>query len=368
VYAATFDFLAEIFAWPLTQFYALTGSYALSIMLITLVGVATTTPLTLKSTKGMLEMQRLQPELRKLQQQHRGDRQMLNQEMMKLYQEHKVNPLASCLPLLLQMPVFFGMFTLLRGLTQNTDPDGTFAPRIIDPNSQLYKDLDRSTEMLSWGLDLARSPAQMLNDNFARGVLYVFFVVLLGLLYWVQQRMIANRSVSPTMSPVQAKIMQYLPVAFAIFQVFFPLGLVLYYMWQTVLRIVQQEYITRRFYKGEQSLGRQAHEAGKEARELAKNDKTAKANGVSGRPAAKGAGAKSVPAKGSASKPGAAKAGSPKATTPSKGATAPKGKPTPSGRPPKPSSPTATPAPTSVARPTKPVKPQKPTKPQKPQQ
>ena len=63
-----------------------------------------TAPLVLKSTKGMLEMQRLQPEMRKLQQQHRGDRQKLNEEMMKLYQEHKVNPLASCLPLVLQMP------------------------------------------------------------------------------------------------------------------------------------------------------------------------------------------------------------------------------------------------------------------------
>ena len=75
------------------------------------------TPLTLKSTKGMLEMQRLAPEMRKLQQQHRNDRQKLNEEMMKLYQEHKVNPMASCLPLLAQMPVFIIMFRILHGLT-----------------------------------------------------------------------------------------------------------------------------------------------------------------------------------------------------------------------------------------------------------
>ena len=76
-----------------------------------------TTPLTLKSTKGMLEMQRLAPEMRKLQSEHRNDRQKLNEEMMKLYQEHKVNPMASCLPLVAQMPVFIIMFRVLHGLT-----------------------------------------------------------------------------------------------------------------------------------------------------------------------------------------------------------------------------------------------------------
>ena len=75
------------------------------------------TPLNLKSTKGMLEMQRLAPEMRKLQNEHRNDRQKLNEEMMKLYQEHKVNPMASCLPIVAQMPVFIIMFRILHGMT-----------------------------------------------------------------------------------------------------------------------------------------------------------------------------------------------------------------------------------------------------------
>ena len=97
--------------------------------------------------------------------------------------------------------------------------------------------------------------------------------MLLGLLYWVQQRMVASRAaVSPTMSPAQQKLMQYLPVAFAVFQVFFLLGLVVYYLVQTVLRIAQQYYITKRFYSGDESLGRQAQAASAHARELAKAD------------------------------------------------------------------------------------------------
>ena len=97
-------------AWLVATFFAWTSSYAIAIALVAVAIMLLITPLTLKSTKGMLEMQRLQPEMKKLQNQHKGDRQKLNEEIMKLYQEHKVNPLASCLPLLAQMPEFFIMF------------------------------------------------------------------------------------------------------------------------------------------------------------------------------------------------------------------------------------------------------------------
>ena len=118
---------------------------------------------------------------------------------------------------------------------------------------------------------LHAAAAEMLGTDFAKGLIYAALVVLLGLLYWVQQRMVASRAaVSPTMSPAQQKLMQYLPVAFAVFQVFFLLGLVVYYLVQTVLRIGQQYYITKRFYSGEESLGRQAQAASARARELAK--------------------------------------------------------------------------------------------------
>jgi YidC/Oxa1 family membrane protein insertase len=343
VLASIFDPLANIFAWPFTRFYSLTDSYALSIILITLVVMLITTPLTLKSTKSMLEMQRIQPELKRLQAQHRGDRQKLNEEMMKLYQEHKVNPLASCFPLLLQMPVFIGMFQLLRGLTRVTDPKtGFFLPKHINKSSALYKDLSKSKEMLSWGLNLAKSPSNTFKDSPGKGILYILFVVALAFLYWVQQRMVANRTVSPTMSASQQKLMQYLPVGFAVFQIFFPIGLVIYYMFQTVLRIGQQYYITRRFYHGEGSLGHQAQAAGAAAREMAKSDKATKTEDRS-----KGAaGQKAGPGK-----------------------NAPKGRPTPSGRP---TSGNARSKPagqrtSAPQRPSKPVKPTKPTKPNKPQ-
>src|SRR5688572_15418073 len=112
--AGIFEVPASLLAW----FYDLTNNYILAISLIALVVMIITAPLVLKSTKGMLEMQKLQPQMRRLQQEHRGDRQKLNEEMMKLYQSHKVNPLASCFPMLLQLPVFFIMFRVLHGLTR----------------------------------------------------------------------------------------------------------------------------------------------------------------------------------------------------------------------------------------------------------
>jgi YidC/Oxa1 family membrane protein insertase len=283
-----FQIPAMLLAW----FYSLVSNYAIAIALIAVVVMLIITPLTLKSTKGMLEMQRLAPEMRKLQQQHRGDRQKLNEEMMKLYQEHKVNPMASCLPLLAQMPVFIIMFRVLHGLTykpsgateviangvlaaagQDTSNALGFVPRYISHDSQLYQSLFGNFEMKSFGIDLAISPAEALGQGLGTGLVYALLVVMLGGLYFLQQRMVAARAaVSPTMSPTQQKLMQYLPVAFAFFQIFFLTGLVIYYAAQALLRIGQQAYITRRYYGHDEALGRQAQRAGEQARELAKQD------------------------------------------------------------------------------------------------
>ena len=344
-------------AWLLAKFYDLTHNYILAITLIAAVVMAITAPLQIKAQKGMLEMQRLQPQLRKLQQQHRGDRQKLNEEMMKLYQEHKVNPLASCFPLLLQFPVFIIMFRVLHGLTREVTcgaadlsesgkqlcvgiANGTkvFDPDYVSSSSALYKSLAGKTEMLSWGLDLAARPIKVIGESAGKGLVYALLVVFLGILYFVQQKMVAARAaVSPTMSPFQQKLMQYLPVVFAVFLVFYLTGLVIYYTAQAIIRIGLQYYITHRFYKGEHSLGQQAMRAGAEARELAKADgggggmfaqarrDLAAAKDQQGKPAGKGAPVK-----------GGGKPGRPESTQVSKRVTPPKNKPTPTGtsRPP----------------------------------
>ena len=106
-----------LIARPLQFFYELWPNYAGAIALLTIVIMVLLLPLTLKGTRSMLAMQQLQPELKKLQNQHRDDRQKLNEEVMKFYKENNINPMSGCLPLLLQMPVFFVLYRTLAGLT-----------------------------------------------------------------------------------------------------------------------------------------------------------------------------------------------------------------------------------------------------------
>jgi len=263
----------ELAARLIAMFYAWTHNYAIAIGLVAVVVMLLITPLTLKSTKGMLEMQRLQPEMRRLQTEFKGDRQKLNESMMKLYQEHKVNPLASCLPIAAQMPVFIIMFQALNGLIKRESGGTAFAPKFLNKTSELYLSLVGKTKMESFGIDLALTPVNAVKEHFATGLIYEFLVGALAALYFVQQKMVASRTVSPTMSATQAKLMQYLPVFFAVFQLFLPTGLIVYYMVQAIIRIGQQQYITQRFYGNDSSLGRQAQAAGERAREMSKNDK-----------------------------------------------------------------------------------------------
>ena len=340
--AGIFEIPGSLVAW----LYSITGDYAASIALIAVIVMILVTPLILKSTKGMLEMQRLAPEMRKLQAEYRTDRQKLNEEMMKLYQEHKVNPMASCLPLVAQMPIFLIMFRILTGMTWR--PSGGdelvaqavlnaggdtgsigFVPRYLSTSSELYQSLVREESMDSFGLDLSLSPQEMLSQDFSRGLIYAGLVAILGLLYFGQQRMVAARAaVSPTMSPAQQKLMQYLPVFFAVFQIFFLLALVVYYIVQSILRILQQFYITKRFYGGDESLGRQAQAASERARELAKED-------GGGGPLAQArrdlADAKKSTPSTKKSKRGQADEPEP-SVRPSKRTTPPKNRPTPSGK------------------------------------
>jgi YidC/Oxa1 family membrane protein insertase len=169
-----------------------------------------------------------------------------------------------------------GTGALAQGIYAAADRFGQpvgFLPRYISHDSELFQSLVGETEMVSLGLDLAKSPFEALGDSFGMGLIYLGLVAVLGVLYFVQQRMVAARAaVSPTMSPSQQKLMQYLPVAFAVFQVFFVLGLVIYYIAQAVLRIGLQHYITRAFYGHDEALGRQAQRASEHARELARQE------------------------------------------------------------------------------------------------
>jgi YidC/Oxa1 family membrane protein insertase len=200
-------------------------------------------------------------------------------------------------------------------------------PDYISKTSKLYESLNGAKDMMSLGIDLSLTPVKAIQDSPGKGVIYALLVVALMGLYFVQQRMIASRTVSPGMSATQAKIMQYLPVAFGVFQFFFPVGLVVYYISQTLVRIAQQQYITRRFYKGEHSLGQQAQAASVKARELSKEEGAP--GGFFGQMKHDLGKAKEQPKSSPKANPTVSK----RVTPPKGGGTPAKGKPTPSNRP-----------------------------------
>src|SRR5690606_26757668 len=219
--------LFELIANTLNFFYTLVPNYAVAIALLTLVVMVITTPLTLKSTRSMIEMQRLQPQIRRLQAQYKDDRQKLNEELMKFYREHEINPLGGCLPLLIQAPVFSILFWVVRGLTNQssfvgvqksladfgiepTITDG-FRPKYLSHSSELYQSLLGKNEMTSFGVDLARSASEALRDNFLAALPYLAIVAVIAVLSWYQQKQIMGRNPNQEMTQQQRMMMRIGP-------------------------------------------------------------------------------------------------------------------------------------------------------------
>ncbi len=251
-----FQLIASVLAW----FYAIIPNYAIAIALLTLTVMVIVTPLTLKGTKSMLELQKHQPEIKRLQQQYKGDRQQLNEEMMKFYKEHKINPVGGCLPLLLQAPVFFILYRVLHKLTETCSaadvakgicpgPAGNFKPSYLDSSTELWKALTSTDKMMAFGLDLSRSAVDVINnDGILYGLPYLIMVLLVAGSSFYQQRQITSRNTA-AVNPQQQMIMKLMPAFFAVIALALPAGMVVYFLTSNLYRVGQQAYITRRFYR-----------------------------------------------------------------------------------------------------------------------
>lgn len=289
----------DLFSDILGGLYALWPSYGAMIVLLTLAVRILFTPLTVRGTKSMLEMRKIQPELKKLQAKHKGDRAALNEAVQGLYREHKINPLGGCLPLLAQAPVFLVMYQVLRGLTRRTSevgktlgnivsqlqtcPSGpginctveradfgerTFNPRYVDEGTQLFKDLSNDTEMLWLGIDLSFSPSAALSESLVKALPYLVMVILVGVLGYYQQRQIAGRNPDVEVNPMQRTLMRVLPIFLPIISFSLPAGLIVYFITTSAIGVGQQAFITRRVYKP----WNEAEEKRKETAELADTD------------------------------------------------------------------------------------------------
>src|ERR1700730_5916279 len=123
---SVFDPLYNGVGAVLSLFYSAVPNLGVAIILLTFAVMLVLYPLTAKQAKSMLAMQRVQPEIKKLQQKYKGDRQQLNEQVMKFYHENKINPLAGCLPLVVQLPIFFTLFRVLRDPYKHIPKMGSF--------------------------------------------------------------------------------------------------------------------------------------------------------------------------------------------------------------------------------------------------
>jgi YidC/Oxa1 family membrane protein insertase len=241
------DPIAKPIAWLLAEIYAVIPNYGVAIIILSIIWMALISPLNLKSTRSMLAMQKLQPELKKLQEKHKNDRQAFAQAQMELFREHGVSPFGACLPMLLPLPIFFALFRVIDGLSHTVN--GVSMPKYIPPSSEMYKNIQAAHGQINaFGMNLSQS-ALAHHSSFAAALPYWILLLVMGATSYFQSAMImsrnqANAQANPQMQ-MQMRMMKFLPLVFVVFCIRFPAGVILYYAMSNVCRIVQQDAMYR---------------------------------------------------------------------------------------------------------------------------
>ena len=241
------DPIAKPLAWVLAGIYSVIPNYGVAIMGLSLLWMVIIAPLTLKSTRSMLAMQRLQPELKRLQAQHKDDRQAFAQAQMELFREHNVSPFGSCLPMLLPLPVFFALFRVIEGLSHTVTVNGqtVAAPKYLSVHTEMYKAIQKAGGHLhAFGMDLSKNPFSPHNGVLAAAPYWIVLLIMAGTSYYQSAQMMSRNPAAMQNNP-QAKIMKYVPLLFVVFCVRFPAGVIVYYVMSNVCRIVQQDAMYR---------------------------------------------------------------------------------------------------------------------------
>lgn len=218
--AAIWADLIRLLVGILDFFYAAVGDYGLSIVLLTLVVRVAMLPLTIKQTRAMHDMQRIQPKLKELQKKHKNDKQKLQEEMMKVYEEHRVNPLGGCLPTLVQLPVMIALFQMLQKAS-------TFK---LAPGAKpsLYFLLP----------DLTSSAAAGYKASIAAALPYALLLVVVVVTTYLPQKMLSK-------DPQQNRMMVMMSGFMAFIGWSLPAGVMLYWVTTNVFTLVQQYIMLR---------------------------------------------------------------------------------------------------------------------------
>ncbi len=245
----------------LAFFYSIIPNYPIDVALLTIVIMALLTPLTVKSTKNMAAMQALGPEMKKLQQKYKGaeNRTQMNEEMMKLYKEHNVNPASGCLPMLLQMPAFFVLYSVIRGITNTvTIPAHTVhgftvaaqvvaEPRYIPKTSAMYLNIyAHHGQLISFGMDFSE---KLLSHHSSIFIAIPYLLLVVGsvaLQYLQMARLNARNPQAAQANPQAAMLQKYMPLIFGFIYINVAAILNVYFIVSSAIRIGTQEVLFRK--------------------------------------------------------------------------------------------------------------------------
>lgn len=221
-----FYFLTKPFFYLVSFFYDLIGNFGLAILAMTVLVKAALFPMANKSFRAIAKIKQLQPRIEKLKKKHDGDKIAFNKEMMELYKKEKVNPASGCLPIIIQIPIFFSLYKVL------------------------FVTLDmRHAPFYGWINDLsAPDPTTIFNlfgilpFDLGPAMTIGIWPILMGVTMFLQQKL------SPaTSDPMQTKILRWMPVVLVFVLSGFPAGLVIYWTWSNTLSILQQYVITKKY-------------------------------------------------------------------------------------------------------------------------
>ncbi|GHT00364.1 membrane protein insertase YidC [Bacteroidia bacterium] len=223
-----FWFLSMPFLWALNALFGIVGNYGVAIIILTIILRVLMWPLTKKSYTNMAKMQEMQPEMQRIQKLYKDDKVRLQQEMMKLYALHKTSPVSGCLPMLLQIPIFFALYKalLISAQMRHTGFLWIHDLAVADPTS-----IFNLFGLLPWA---APSMLQI-------GIL----PILMGLTMWYQQKLSSSAMQTNNAVPGMATVMKWMPVLFVVMLYWMPAGLVLYWTISNIFGIVQMRIIKK---------------------------------------------------------------------------------------------------------------------------
>lgn len=224
-------------------------AWGLSIVFLTIAVRLLLFPLFVKQIKSQRRMQEIAPKVKALQVKHKGDRETLNTELMKLYKDHGTNPVSGCLPLLLQMPVFFALFTVMNNFKPK---DGEFVAKF----GLSEKLIEQGANAKVFGAPIAsafNSSADLLkeldgNATTVKIVAAIMVVTMGATTFLTQKQMMARNGApsDPTQQQVQKIMLYVLPLSFAVFGFSFPIGVLLYWLTTNVWSMGQQAWVIKR--------------------------------------------------------------------------------------------------------------------------